>query len=211
MGLDNKILVVPTTEFLARSAEENFDFDKLIDYAGCYKLRRDMETDTNYLQIIPYVAVYNPVYKSIFTYKRINKSNETRLLEKHSIGIGGHVDDDPVFPTAPHSTNVYSSFLREVQEEVLFTNCWYPGNQALINKEVKQYNNYIYLPVDDVGKVHLGKPFLVKTTYNIISNERDKIEGGMVPIEYLLKNRNHLNLEPWSQELLNIIAKDISC
>ena len=77
------------------------------------------------LQIIPYIILINEEFE-VLVYKR--SGSENRLLDKYSIGFGGHVDI-PTFDDSNYTRSLLSninSFLvsearREIQEEVGYT------------------------------------------------------------------------------------------
>jgi predicted NUDIX family phosphoesterase len=54
--------------------------------------KKNAENDDSWKQIIPYQLFS---YKNqIFVYKRGKKTGESRLVERYSIGIGGHINSD---------------------------------------------------------------------------------------------------------------------
>src|SRR5512143_1091733 len=64
-----------------------------------YLEREPLENDPTYRQVIPYVVVSSP--RGICLMQRCKGQGEARLLGKHYIGAGGHVEDGhTVFYTA---------------------------------------------------------------------------------------------------------------
>lgn len=113
-----------------------------------FLLRGPAETDINNKQVIPYILIKRG--DSLFVHYRNKKGGEARLVDKASIGVGGHINpvDDIVF--TPHRN--YSAFLagtrREVEEEVKIKNT---TSAAPIH--------FVGIMNDDstpVGCVHLG-------------------------------------------------------
>lgn len=113
-----------------------------------FLLREPAETDPNNKQIIPYILIKRG--DSLFVHYRNKKGGESRLADKASIGIGGHINpvDDVIFT---HQRN-YSAFLngtkREIEEEI-----------KISNVTSKPPVHFVGIMNDDstpVGSVHLG-------------------------------------------------------
>lgn len=113
-----------------------------------FLLRGPAETDINNKQVIPYILIKRG--GSLFVHYRNKKGGEARLVDKASIGIGGHINlkDEPIFGLSPN----YSAFLigakREIGEEVRISNV---TSKAPIH--------FVGIMNDDstpVGRVHLG-------------------------------------------------------
>lgn len=91
------------------------DLELPIEQWKPFMMSRDIcETDENYLQIIPYIAVVNE-RGEYFSYERGSAGNEARLHAKRSIGLGGHIDN-PVTTTLADLIAKEAS--RELEEEV---------------------------------------------------------------------------------------------
>jgi predicted NUDIX family phosphoesterase len=78
--------------------------------------RATCETDSNYLQFIPYIACTTPDGR-IFNYSRGSGSGEERLKSKLSVGLGGHVDSLPAKGTSL-GDHLLEEATRELQEEI---------------------------------------------------------------------------------------------
>lgn len=198
-----KVLVVPTFTFLENRANlysEKLKFPHFLNEHATFIDREPAEKDPTYLQIIPYTIVKNS--NSIFTYTRLNKGNETRLHDKMSIGVGGHID----MPTTvyPHKYAVLEdSVERELQEE-LEVNI----NECLLAR----HNEYIYDPTNAVGLVHLGiiyTAFINKPTIEV--REKHKIKGGFMSYKDLRAkfDQDPQLFETWSAYALNLINNEI--
>ena len=108
--------------------------------------RPDAEKNPNFKQLIPYVIMaYEDTYLS---YTRGKRAGEQRLLEKVSIGIGGHINpvDDEVPLFNEDFREVYDTAVaREVAEEVDVNCKWNERIVGLLNDDS-----------NEVGQVHLG-------------------------------------------------------
>ena len=107
--------------------------------------RSQAEIDTEYKQIIPYVIMSNK--KSVLSYVRGTKSGETRLVEKISIGFGGHINpiDEEVSSGKCMKEIYYNALFREINEEVEVDAKFEDRIVGLINDDS-----------NSVGQVHIG-------------------------------------------------------
>lgn len=83
--------------------------------------RFGLETNPNFRQILPYVLV--ECGGKLLCYQRTKGIGEDRLLGKHSIGIGGHIDLADIcrgieVGNLDWESTYYTSIMREVQEEI---------------------------------------------------------------------------------------------
>lgn len=147
--------------------------------------RNKVETDTTRIQLIPYFTInltmpeqksesseniehysYRPKLRKILSYSRSNKSGESRLHEKRSIGFGGHIND---------LDHAYA--LKQYSPEMVFYNTIRQGLNRELSEELSiDWNNcdchtmyfkgLIYDPTTDVGKVHLGIVFELSFSCN---------------------------------------------
>jgi len=126
-----------------------FDVDKYIKklfVSGVPRFmpRSQVEKDPSFKQLIPYVIMsHNGKY---LNYVRGSRAGEKRLVDKRSIGIGGHIN--PIDWTL-FSVDAYKIYLeavkREVAEEVSVDAAYTDKIVALLNDES-----------NEVGSVHLG-------------------------------------------------------
>ena len=158
-NLERDILVVPTKDIFF--VNEGFyscskgDVLKL-EKKGLYKIRKEMEKDENFQQIIPYIAIKKG--NKILTYKRSKKGGEGRLFDRYSVGVGGHID-------APD--NLIESAIREVKEEI----------DIEIKESDLDFIGLINITETEVDRVHLGVAIVVEINDNLDFNkgEVDKI------------------------------------
>ncbi|RHU03262.1 MULTISPECIES: NUDIX domain-containing protein [Erysipelotrichaceae] len=164
---------------------------------GYYEYRYKAELDTSLRQVIPYVVLKNDG-KYLIT-KRLK--GDSRLVGKHSIGVGGHVDHADyergrgVNDIVDFRNTVINCIKRELREETT-----YDGLNGELN--IKLSDVFID-DSSDVSRVHiciLTEVELYNVCNEIEINEVDKLEGQWVSVEEL----NDLidkgtNFENWSE------------
>lgn len=103
------------------------------------------ENEPSFKQLIPYCILIYYDHKNqitIFNYQRTKKAGETRLHDKRSIGVGGHIN--PIDENGEVS-KYEAGLLREVEEEV-----------GAVKFDGNLIAGLIYDDSNDVGKVHFG-------------------------------------------------------
>jgi len=191
--LEEEYILVFKTEILKRLGcfqGINLDVDKYLEVIldptnNVFRPRQEVENDTTFKQIIPYVIL--KCRDLVFRYTRGKYLSEKRLEKKFSIGLGGHIrqEDENLFSL---QTSIYDETIkREVNEEVnIFTN--YKNQRVgLINDDS-----------NEVGRVHFGiihlfeleKPFVEKKETSITACK-------FIPIQDL--RQNFSKYETWSQ------------
>lgn len=161
--------------------------------------RGDMENNPDYRHFISYLRItatdklMGVVDKYTFAYRRGKGIGENRLLGKHSIGIGGHIDKDDRVNKATGEIDLLATLIvaahREKTEELNgpTTDPTFVG--ILIDDS------------DEVGRVHLGivmeaEPTDATTAYACNEPELESL-GFLLPDD-LAK----LDFENWSKILL---------
>jgi predicted NUDIX family phosphoesterase len=153
--------------------------------------REFAEINEDYKQVIPYCIIRKG--HNILTYQRTDSSGESRLHNKWSIGVGGHIN--PCDTETISINTIYTSIKRELREELE----WGDINLDTITPRL------IGLILDNsnsVGRVHFGVVYELR----VISLNYPKLfEDSLSNIEWLslgeLKRKN--NLESWSKLLVN--------
>lgn len=155
-----QVLVVPKKYFNFKHAgiyPFNKDLEGILSTLSAhahYAQRKDVETDSKYLQLIPYIIfrvnrVDSEADTKYFTYKRTKAGAEDRLHQLISCGIGGHINlcdnEDNLKET------IKNCIKRELKEEVGFE----------VSTDDLNYCGLIYDPTNSVGEVHLGILILV--------------------------------------------------
>lgn len=163
--------------------------------AGRFKVRREAEKDPSHKQIIPYVILRSK--GRYLTYVRGKRAGETRLVEKRSIGIGGHInptDDMALFD--PYETYL-NAVHREVSEEVSVDSPYTERIIGLLNDDS-----------NEVGQVHLGVVHLWDLERPAVHRREQMItQMEFVPLETLQQMRD--GMETWSQLCLDHLLEEL--
>lgn len=153
-----KVLVFPTA--LLRSACDGEPFqgvlrgkevDRILEFVLNsndlqYMDRDKAENDPDFKQIIPYCLLdRDGLYLS---YRRTKKGGDSRLYEKWSIGIGGHINPSDADPTGMYS-DYEGGFFREIAEE---TGLLFKTRETARGTVIALIND----DSDSVGRVHFG-------------------------------------------------------
>ena len=190
-----KVMVVRREHLFGENNEKHFsgfksinEFNPLhaIKTSHLFLPRNDVENNPAYKQIIPYV-VFLTRDKKIFLYRRLKNSDEARLHEKYSIGIGGHIN-----PVDSSSNALLAGMKRELEEEVA------------CDIEEQKLCGFINLDHTSVDSVHFGAVFIVKGN-SIEVKERDKIEGKLMDIEKA--GRYYDKMEDWSKVVYDALVR----
>jgi predicted NUDIX family phosphoesterase len=180
LGVDRDLIEhLLTTDFGYIDTKEGYDLIRLnlrpIDRALA-------ESDNSFKQVIPYLVVQYE--NELLLYKRTKKQSETRLHEKLSIGIGGHIN--PIDST-PVSDTIIECLKRELEEEVSIELMSEPEFMGFINDDTTE-----------VGRVHLGLVFKgVAARKSFTVNEMEKMKCEWVSMKFI--KENYQSLETWSQ------------
>lgn len=152
-------------------------------------LRSFAENDVNYKQIIPYIVFkYQDTY---FLMERGAKTTESRLANKYSLGIGGHMRTSDIT-----SSNIIQWGQREFQEEVV-----YDGNVSYEVLGIINDDTY------DVGKVHIGIVLCATGDTDDIAIRSELKMGTLVNLETCIAHFN--KLETWSQHVVTFLQKSL--
>lgn len=103
--------------------------------------REEAEKNENYLQVIPYTVIWRG--REVFCYQRTKKGGESRLHDKWSLGVGGHIN--PIDGRSNIRETYWKAFQRELKEEV-----------ALEHEVAAPVTAMLYDRSDAVGRVHFG-------------------------------------------------------
>lgn len=99
------------------------------------------EQSPQFKQIIAYAIFCHG--GRVLAYSRTAKGNETRLHDKWSLGIGGHIN--PIDGLADNLNTYLAGVEREIREEITFSGAAQQQLYAVINDDT-----------NEVGSVHLG-------------------------------------------------------
>ncbi len=197
MVIDIDILFAKQDPFHGIIPAEKFDFNKLILEKFTWMDRKKAEQDPTYKQPIGYLVIYNPRRQEIFAYKRSKAnrgSEERRLRDKWSCGVGGHIEREDDTSANP----IYSSTLRELQEEV-----------GIKDAGSLQVLGYINDDSEPVGRVHFGILYLLTVDYDEITPKTPEMsEGGLVSIRAFEEkcNSGKEHVEGWSEIVIKALG-----
>lgn len=144
---------------------------------GRYLPRAEVEGDPSYKQLIPYLVLRDGA--RYFLMRRTSAGGDTRLFERYSIGIGGHVE--------PGDGDLLGGLAREWREEIAADfepRCIPVG---LVNDDTT-----------DVGSVHLGVVFVADVGGRPVAiREATKLSGGFA--DPVAVRAVRAAMETWSQ------------
>ena len=145
---------------------------------------RDLAEDSpQYKQIIAY-AIFRHAGR-ILAYARTPKGGETRLHNKMSLGIGGHIN--PVDGLTDSISTYLAGMEREIREEISFSGTATQQLYAVINDDT-----------NEVGSVHLGIVHLFELdNEEVAPNEKALAELGFHSLDELA-GPLYERLETWS-------------
>lgn len=172
--------------------------------------RRDqVEDDPSLKQIIPYTVVRHDA--RIFLVGRTRRGSETRLREKLSIGLGGHINPvdnqpdlfpggsaEPAIEAGPRpnegesaGTLVDAAMARELAEEVVLPAGWRARPVGVLNDDV-----------EPVGRVHFGLVYVADVpSPDVRIRETTKLTGAFATMAEV--RDAYPRLESWSQFILD--------
>lgn len=152
MVVKNDALFANTPRDSRVYSSDEADFEKQILANYEFMVRGEAEENRDYKQPIPYSIVLNEK-NEVFVYIRggaDSAAGDTRLHEKLSIGVGGHLEREEEGLENP----LTDGLIRELEEEI----------------ELREENVTDIFPIgyinddrNDVGEVHIGVSYLVKT------------------------------------------------
>lgn len=217
-------LVFRTDDLFTKSA--NAQEDVLPQFVNTYDIhskqipvglmsRTFCEQDSNYLQLIPYIALIDITDQEkgkVLVYQRGKAGAEGRLHGKFSIGFGGHVNDEPNVENGTTVITVLAKTAeRELEEEVglLPTKEMYQEiYEGVVNSSV------MYLPTSNVELVHAAVFIVLQVNpKDLCAVEQDVIDRHKwmtaSEINEQLQNpdRPDFVLEKWTEAFFYLLMK----
>jgi len=149
--------------------------------------RPEMELDQTYKQIIPYLVFkYADRY---FLMQRSSKASETRLQNKFTLGIGGHVRAEDL----QEGSTLFDWARREFHEEVA-----YSGNLTITSLGILNDDS------NEVGKVHIGLVLLLEGDSDQIDVHSELKSGTLLTLEECTAYAQEM--ETWSQFIFDSLV-----
>jgi predicted NUDIX family phosphoesterase len=156
--------------------EQTDEILQLIATKHTFLLRATAEESPQYRQIIPYVIIRHG--DAYFVLERTPKQSETRLHNKLSLGIGGHINP---------GHDLAAGLQQELNEEVTIDAPYKLEFTGILNDESTE-----------VGRVHLGAVHILEPEAPRVSvRETEKMTGRWVARNDLGGLRERM--ETWSQ------------
>lgn len=164
--------------------------------------RADLEENTGFRQLIPYVSLVTPEGKFL-TYTRTKKGNEQRLHKKVSVGFGGHMDAADVHFNEDSNLDIQKTIFNGLKREVIeeLGNDVYETIKDQINGF--QVEELIIDDKTDVEKVHMALLISVTLDSEIDVESTDEsitMEGFLTEEEIRELDGN---IEPWSEIVIS--------
>lgn len=192
MKPEEQVLVVERKALEALLPNESFitqgldAIARFIQANHTYHPRAEAEYDSTVKQIIPYVILRQQ--GRYFLLRRLKKQTETRLHDKLSLGLGGHIN-----PTEEAEADVVQAgLLRELSEEVNVAHIASLTRIGFLNE-----NN------GGVSDYHAALVFLLEAEGTVTVRETEKMTGTWVTPQALVPLLPQL--ETWSK----IIAEQV--
>lgn len=149
--------------------------------------RGEVETDARWQQVIPYLIFEHK--GKIFLMHRRGDHTDTRLANKYSIGIGGHINKRDI-----NGRGLMGWAKREFVEEIEYEGNYKANFLGLINDDS-----------NDVGLVHVGLVIHLVGDSDKIKVRDEHKSGELVSIAEL--GRVYKNMETWSQIIYDYLAQ----
>lgn len=169
-------------------------FESTVLRAGFFVERARAERNPDWKQVIPYSIV--ECDGRVLLLRRLSKGGEARLHDKHSIGVGGHINpqDLDMSPGDPSSraNPVDAGTRREVDEELTVRGRYDVQRIGIINDDS-----------NPVGAVHVGVVQVITIQGSVEIREKEQLEARLVTTDELKAMlAQGANFETWSSLLI---------
>ncbi len=153
--------------------------------------RGQVENDPSFLQFIPYCLVTQG--DRVFLMRRLENGEESRLHNKHSIGVGGHMN--PIVQVSPIKL-IEENMFRELNEEIIIS---FPQPDRKFPFEII---GLLFSDKTPVDMVHLGVIYRIDLPMGatVRIREKDQLKGKFVSFN---EAATAPNLETWSKICLD--------
>lgn len=148
--------------------------------------RAQAEYDRTAKQIIPYIVIRRG--EKYFLLHRLKKQTESRLHEKLSLGVGGHIN-----PTEEDAADpLEAGLMRELGEEVFVDSIRSLTCVGVLNENDGGVSDY-----------HTGLVFLLETDGEVRVRETEKMSGSWADLTEI--RAVYTRLETWSQIVVDAL------
>lgn len=187
--------LVPFSEASAdgRFALSAREFEGVVAREGHFVERAYAERTPALKQIIPYTVVgcETEAGLRLLCTRRLKKGGEARLHDKHSLGIGGHINPEDLEGTTDRNP-IDAGTRRELGEELFVRGTFDVRRVGLLNDDS-----------NPVGAVHVGVVQVVLLGAPPEIREKELLEGRLVSVQELRGMLTEgVNFETWSKLLI---------
>lgn len=163
-----KIMCMETSKLPTRITQQTIaskeSIFELIDESNISWIERDLaEKDVRYKQIIPYILLKNEKGQFV-CYQR--HGTETRLHNKYSAGVGGHIDEPD--NKGDITKTIEAGMFRELGEEL----CNFQPNNVIL-----EYLGIINEIETEVGLMHIGVVYIARCCNGYIPESGSELQG----------------------------------
>ncbi|MCG8563902.1 MAG: phosphoesterase [Desulfobacterales bacterium] len=167
--------------FVAKCTQAGFEF---VD-------RPKAEQNPDLKQVIPYIVLQTQDEKETAIYNR--QGSEARLHDLWSLGIGGHINPEDTDKAMGFKEILMAGMERELSEEL--------ASRPREDKPI--FRGIISEDITDVGKVHLGAVFQIRTSDRSAWKPGEELHLFQWEATDQVKERN---MELWSEMALELIS-----
>jgi predicted NUDIX family phosphoesterase len=168
-------------------------FEAAVARDGFFVERAYAERQPHLKQVIPYSVI--ECGGRVLLFRRLSTGGEVRLHDKHSIGIGGHINPEDLASATnarSHRNPIDAGTRREVDEELAVRGTYDMKRLGILNDDS-----------NPVGAVHVGVVQLITVHGSVDIRERDQLEGRLVETDELGRMlAQGMNFETWSGLLI---------
>jgi predicted NUDIX family phosphoesterase len=202
--MDEMIIVAPRLNvfenenltFQGVNSDENLLNKVIKNISNSYsEMRRgDAEENKYFKQPIPYAVIKRG--DEVFVYKRLVGGGETRLHNKWSLGVGGHMN---VLDANSFIDVLSVNLQRELEEELNIQ------GETISLETVGLIND----DENEVGEVHIGLLVVIElhNEAEVSVRETEQLQGEWLKVSKLKDEIIYSNLESWSQFVADILSK----
>ena len=168
-------------------------FEAAIEREGFFVERAYAERTPALKQVIPYSIVRSG--DRVLLTRRLRAGGEARLHDKHSIGIGGHINPEDIDDADARAKRnpIDAGTRREIAEELTVRGPYKVRRVGILNDDS-----------NPVGAVHVGVVQVVTVDGGVDIRERNQLEGRLVTIDDLRSlHARGADFETWSNLLIS--------